>query len=571
MSHEARQICARTNAVLAVHLDGDLWPTDLDRETFGYAFVSDDSLHAHLRECATCQQALQRSRRLDAALASTAGRELSQHDDLDALGDRWLQNARVAAAARPDDDIALPVGADAAGFDLRSEDVGSRHPSSQNLSSIEPPSPGRRTTWLAAGLLATAAAATWLCLLSPERSVDAGGDRPGNPQDRSGREVVARAALVALAPILGTARTSAVGPDAMGPSRPSAASPMPTAHHHLPLSLAGRMRADRERNELLPEQRSWSLADLSARIARRSLDVPERLAAAERLVRRTRPGSPSARAATDHLLEALAACGDRSEHELLVHEELLDSVRSHSSLMVRLEHRLSTIRGATGRDDRDGELERSEQAAVLVAARVGTSRLDLALRRAVRRRPQVAEVVAASLRCGARIDGAPELLLDCWHDQVALGRHANAPRWASFWFTGQAASTFTQLADVLRATRSTKARERCLLAMGVVGDDSTVKLLLARLVSPRRGEACAAACALAMLPHRVLEPLLPKARGDDQSLLRAALARAGVPAAQSWIRPLGLSRPQQCLLRDASLERFPEVVAWFRNGYAIGD
>lgn len=549
MSDEAQKTCARTNAVLAVHLDGDLWPTDLDRETFGYAFVSDDSLHTHLRECPICQQALQRSRRLDAALASTAGRELAQHSDLDSLGDRWFHNARIAAAELPDEPA---------------ED--SFEPSATPATQIvdELPGSSHTATWLAAGLLTAAAAATWICLLTPEHSVErAEPVVAGTVITGPGATV---GPLVALAPVIDACEPARTSPVYEPATHQVAATGQRSKGADLPSSLASRMHAGRERIEQLPEQRTWSLADLSGRVAERNLDVPERLAAAERLVRRTRPGSSSARAATDHLLEALASCGDRSDHELLVHEELLDTVRGDASLLVRLEHRLSAIRS-----DRGYELGRREEAALLVAARVGTSRLDLALRRAVRRHPAVAEVVAASLRCGARIDGAPELLLGCWHDLTALGHHDNAPQWASFWFRGQAATTLDRLPHVLNETRSTKARERCLLAMGVVADDSTLAHLLTRLASPRRAEACAAACALAMLPHRVLEPLTPKARDYEQSLLRAALARAGLPAAQSWIRPLGLSRPQLALVHGASLKRFPEVVAWFRNGYGIGD
>ncbi|MCK5944731.1 MAG: hypothetical protein KAI24_22270, partial [Planctomycetes bacterium] len=416
MSSEARQTCARTDAVLAVHLDGDLWPTARDRETFGYAFVSDDSLHAHLRDCATCQQALQRSRRLDAALASTAGRELSQHDDLEALGDRLLQRAFAAARA--------PTGTDgSAGDAVRGPADG---PATAASGASEALLVGDRSgdswpaTWLAAGMLAAAAAATWLCLGTPRASED----RDAAPTRRAPTEHTAHAPQVDSPP--------PVSPMPVSP-RPATATADPDAP---PLSLARRMHAaEREdaanaADDAAPGQQSLSLHELAQRIARRELGVPERLAAAERLIRRTRPGSSEVREATGRLLAALASCGDDDDHELLLHEQLLDVVRDDGPLLVRLEHRLASIRG---------ELDRDEQSAMLVAARVGTPRLDLALRRVVRRNPEAAELVAAALRCGVRVDGAPELLLDCWHDLAALGKQAHSQREASFWFQGQAA------------------------------------------------------------------------------------------------------------------------------------
>jgi hypothetical protein len=101
---------------LAVHLDGDLALEAFDREAYeplGYGFVCDDSLHTHLRECATCQTALQRARRLDAALATMAGRAVADQAaisgcSLEQLSEQWLNCAALAAAGQ------APVAADAA-------------------------------------------------------------------------------------------------------------------------------------------------------------------------------------------------------------------------------------------------------------------------------------------------------------------------------------------------------------------------------------------------------------------------------------------------------------------------
>jgi hypothetical protein len=107
--------------------------------------------------------------------------------------------------------------------------------------------------------------------------------------------------------------------------------------------------------------------------------------------------------------------------------------------------------------------------------------------------------------------------------------------------------------------------------MGCVHDGSTLAPLLAELAAPRRVEACAAACGLATLPHRVLKQLLSQAKLEQSGLLRAALARAGMPQANRWIQALALSKPQLRLMRTGPVTRFSEVAAWFRNGLLTAD
>lgn len=549
MSQDARKSCVRTDAVLAVHLDGDLWPADDDRASIGYAFVSDDSLHEHLRGCGTCQLALQRARRLDAALASTAGRDLAQHGPAEDLGARLLQ--RAAAAARAADAPRAPVEAAARAG------VGA---------------------WLGGGLVAAAAAVTLYLLAAADSNTDPTADPTADltAGPRTSTDEAARRTAPPRRDGVAAGRAATREPDdAQAPrvDAPTTASSLPAASPaaqaasaRLPRSLASRLRSERRRGAPAAGQRARTDAELAAQVAQRELDAAARLAAAEQLAVRTRAGSANARRAFDELVVALSACGDQSEREVFAHAALLDAVRARTPLLVRLEHRLAEL--CSGRGD---ALGRRGEAAVLVAARVGTARLDVAVRRVLRRRPAAAASVAAALRCGARVDGAAALLLGCWHDQIALGNQENAPRWATFWFAHQAETTFDQLPAELRSERTAAARERCLLAMGAVPDDSTVALLLARLASPRYSEACAAACAVAMLPHRALEPLTRTAKGHDQSLLRAALARAGLPAARPWVRALGLDARQRELLRSATLQRFPEVAAWFRNGHALGD
>lgn len=90
--------CPRTDAVLAVHLDGDLLQSHGDE--LGYAFVCGDALREHLLDCRACQTALRRARRLDAALAASTGAALERHPV--ATGTDWGTLARRWFAALDD-------------------------------------------------------------------------------------------------------------------------------------------------------------------------------------------------------------------------------------------------------------------------------------------------------------------------------------------------------------------------------------------------------------------------------------------------------------------------------------
>ena len=437
--------------------------------------------------------------------------------------------------------------------------------------------PSRTGTWIAlAGTLA-ACLATWLCIshFDEGSSSPAGNGRTSHaqastatamrePDPRVGNGLLSgQVAIPAM--IAAQHRAAVLAHEELEARRqlaPTTENPVATRRW----SLARSMHAARNRD--LVEQRTLSAADLSQRVGDRTLDAAERLDAAQRLLRATRAGSTAARHATDHVLLALAGCGDLDRREVALHQELLDEVRSNGSVLVRLEHRLASL-PARNRDR--SELTQQALAAIVVAARVENDRLDQGLRRALRRNDAIADVVAAALRCGVRQQGTTQLLLDCWHDQVAIGKQQNTDRWAEFWFRGQADETFADLARVHQKSHSSPERIRCLLAMGCVHDDSTVKPLLAGLVAPRRLEACAAAIGIASLPHRVLKKLLPKAKAHDAGLLRAALARAGMPHAKRWLQTLALSKPQLELMRRGPITRFSEVAAWFRKSALTAD
>jgi len=557
MSHLPEYACPRTSAVLTVHLDGEVLDDQLDREEFGYAFLCEDSLHKHLRECHVCQRELQRARRLDAVLASNAGRgvadlALANHESVDELANRLLDQAKRAADRTPamsddkaDDDAPEPTLA------------GGPSPRAAN---------GNRSGyWIAATSLAAAGVIAWLTLLATPTT------RPTpNASNPSEATEVAKSPAQPLPNNDQTARSTPTAnrpAQAAVPSQPVApsqrATPRQPGDASLPSGLAKRMRLARDRK--LSNQRSATATELAARILDRDANPSARLAAARQLIQSAKTDASNRPQSTQQLLGALAAYGDLGEHELYVHGQLLNMLRGSRSMQAELQQRLLALLA-----ERDLQATSPTAAStIIVAARVGTAKLDNALRRLTRRHEQVGQLIASSLRCGARLHGASELLLDCWRDQVAFGNQENTPRWAISWFGGQPEMLIAELARLRQTSNSQDARVRCCLAMGCATSDITLPALLQALRSPRRNEATAAAWGIAMLPHRVLKKLAASSEAPDTSTLRAILARAGLPQADRWIQHLCLKAPQLQLLRDGSLNRWPEAINWFQRGASL--
>src|SRR5262249_7766644 len=86
--------CPHTDDVVARHLDGDV-------STATATWRGAEELADHLRDCAACQGALQRSRRLDAALAEAGGRATIDLEHDDGRWSRLLARAVAAATAPP--------------------------------------------------------------------------------------------------------------------------------------------------------------------------------------------------------------------------------------------------------------------------------------------------------------------------------------------------------------------------------------------------------------------------------------------------------------------------------------
>lgn len=504
MNHEPASRCAKSDAVLARHLDGDLGG-DFDD---GYAFACGETLHAHLCACDPCQQTLRRARRLDAALAGAAGRAIADH--VAGTATSWqLLEARWWRAVGA-------VGVVAAQTPAAREPVQRRTAPSLRAGAI-----ATAVAVLAAGIVASWPAAV--------------------------REVA-------------SARDAATLP-ATAP--PVAGTPQPPAP--MPLAADAVQRWRRHAEAAVPEQAVPTVAELSARLAAAATTPAERLDAAKLLFAAARPAAPTARAAHRAAIEALAGCGDRDAAACQLHRELLDLGRAAPHVTGPLAAWLAQL------DAPATTVGRDELAAVIAGTRLGTRELDAAVRRVVRRHPDTANAVAAALRSEPRDDGGAALLLDLWHDLAVRGAHADDERVAPAWFAGQPPVTFAQVAAELRGCRSAPRRQRCLLALGQSPDPGALAILLEHARSPHHDEAHAAAFAIAAMPHALLATVAPLAGDDDAFLLRAALARAGLPAAQPWLHALSLQPAELARVRGCAFAEFSEITCWFRERGAAAD
>ena len=518
-----QQECTRTDAVLARHLDGAL--DDGGQPGDGYAFVSADLLHEHLRACAVCQTALRRARRLDAALAQATGRDLAAHAQrrgasLPELQSRWF--AAVAdrcTRSRATDRIAAEA--------TRPVVAASPTPTHHRL----PRALTAPFAALAAGLLA-------LVVLRPQPT----------PPAAMATATVAMADAVAPAEVtLSTVTLPAVT-----------------------LPADAWLQWQKRRGTTAPGQRTIeqraqrsapTLCELQGRVADAQLDARDRLGSARQLLAAAAPLGGHNRGALVALVEAMASHGDLTPAARQLHGELLDLLRATPHVLGAMQAHLHTLAGAEPR------IDRSDLAFVLVAARLGVPALDAALRRLVRRHHDLAPCIAAALR-GAERPHPATLLLDLWHDLAARGAVADDEHTAAAWFTGQGAAMFADLAAELRSSRDGARRLRCLLALGCAGDASSLPTLLERLDSTHVDEALTAAFAIACLPRHVLQPLVTMAARPDAYLLRAALVRADLPATRHW--QAGFGSPAHDLPR-ADLARFLAEAMALRDPGGLAD
>lgn len=589
MSAPPERTCARTAAVLALHLDGDLAAA---RDPLGYAFVSEQSLHEHLCACGVCQQALQRARRLDATLAAAAGRELSdvtwEHGTgLAELGELWL-TASVRRANASDDDTT--GAADDTGDDLvcattaaSDADDASANPASSNAIARRP---GR----MLVAALAFAALVPWAW-----PAITAGDYGKADPREAAPERAVAHHAAApdesALQP----------QPDTYEPGREQLAPslPMPRGHQrpaahpfarNLSRALAA-ARGERARTSTPPlgalamsahDTQPTTPAALAAAVLDATRSASERLALGRRLLAgvgdASAPSSDPDDTVTGLALDTLAGLGDRDATAAELLALLLEQARHHHALHAAIERGLHDPEPTDLAPARPNA-HRGADAALVVAARLGLPSLDARLPQLVRTDDRRGPIVSAALRCGVRQHAAADVLLDCWRAE-ADARPAEDPAGGGMlqarrWFGGQPRATFLGLLRRYRDSSRADERVRCLLAMGCAADDTTLSTLLATLQSPRRDEALAAALALAALPHEVLRPLLqldalrrPTSRHPTRNdavatLVQAALLRARLPEAGTFGRHL--TRTERDWIEAPTVDDFVRATAALRQ------
>jgi len=499
--------CRRTDAVLALHLDGDIGAAGAADDS-GFDFVCVESLHAHLVECASCQQQLQRARRLDAALAASAGRAVADDERMRSLEERWMRTVE---------------------------------PIAETAANAAPP----RRSWArivaVAGTVLAAVVALALLLSRPTAAARAPSEAPR---------------VVTIDPPAGnpptTATTEAVdAPDAVEPDELSIAAD------------AVRHRAERDRHAPRPIalSRASMLRSLREQCEDPRAAPADRIAAAGDLALATRWSGANGDSACDELVDMLTTLDDRSPAQHVVLAAVWNIVRSEPRFVGNVQRHLARLDARQAAAPDLGDL-----AVVTVAARLGVRAVDALVGRIVRRHPPVGEALAAALRSGLRPRGTATLLLDAWQELAIRGALGADEFVAQSWFAGQPPATFGELEDELRTCGSSPRRVRCLLALGFSPDERVLPTLLDRV---RRGpelEAAAAAFALARLPRTALAPLVDRAAKDETAFfLRAALARAALDGTRGWPKALLLDDDETEALCFGPFRAFAAVAQRFRD------
>lgn len=530
MSGEREQPCPRTFAVLAIYLDGDVAgsfaPIGHDPEESGFDFVCVDSLHEHVAACASCRHQLQRARRLDAALAAGAGRTNAGSAEMAALEQRWFQ----AITTQPEP---APVAAAAVRSPWFSWGL---------------PWAGQ-TMVLPAAIVAVAAGLfAWLLLAQP-RSVAA----PGPALD--------------AAP---SVQPPAPAPLVPAPLVPEPLVPGPTDRGAILIAAdAARRSTDRERSAALAAQRTPTPVELRQRCTADDAAPRDRLAAAHNLLALAKEPLADGDEAAEELTLALVGIADHTEGSHLLVADLYSLARGDGRYVAHLQRRLARIearRPSTGSAlPTDDAFPLSELAALTVATRLGSRSLDAAILRTLRRHPERIEPIAAALRCGVRPNGGAALLLDAWAELQARGA-LTVDCAGQHWFAHQPAPLFDELAREVLSSGAAPRRVHALLALGFCPDERAVPLLLERMRRAPHLEAHAAAFALARQPRQHLQPLLDRATQDGSAfLLRAALARAALPATANWAAAVALGPDERARLRTGPFREFAQVAGWFRD------
>lgn len=531
--------CAFTDAIVASHLDGGV-EVDLPG-----GWLPASALVDHLGACGTCQRALQQSRRLDAVLAASAGRQgrdvEADPDHLSRLVERALRQAADCAPAAPREPRAL-------------------HPWRQVVASVLLVGTGFAAAVAFAPHRQRDAAPPPAAATAAARAAPAPAG-PFLPAGAPAGEPAARPSAAGTAFPLGIPLPAARprGVPAAEVLPPAGAGGQPADVQHLAGQLADRSLADRLLLVAGLRLACLGLADLRAPLAAAALD-PGAAAISARDLRR-RCSQLLLEATGQRPLDAWVAAVARLEGGPLL-DAVLEDARRHPGLAPRLRARL--LAGLHESAPATADLDRL--AALATAARVGGRDLDAAVRQLLRR-VELHQELAAALRADCRRPGRAALLLDVFADLVARGA-ADDERLAHALFTRQPPSIVAELCAELRDGRHGARRCRALLALGALGHPGARPVLLDALHGAALPEAHAAAFALGMLPRTELRDLLPEAeRGADAWLLRAALCRAGEPRALQWIETLDLSPAERELLGAGgfTFAQFPVFAAILRD------
>jgi hypothetical protein len=514
--------CPWTDRVLAWHLDGD-FAAELGT-------WSPSQLAAHLLDCAHCQRELQRARRLDAALAESAGRAM-QAAASDGTMERLLASVTTAAdlptAGRPRAGARFALATVGVLAGLAAAWIATRQPA------VEPTQVTAATTGTAPAPIAAAGPAT------------------------SAAEPAAPASATSAIATSGIPSSGITEQPIPAPGK-AASAPPPKPHS---LRLPRRSDEVMALAELLAEPNPGEVRHLGETLG---LQLPVPL------------GREDAAALRDLAGHLLLACGRTDALRAWVGavaqlppSPLLRAQLQEGRRCPQLVQRVRT--------DLGGNVAGHGVAAVAniaVAARLGHGDLDTGLLHLVHRDTSAVEPIAAALRGDSGRGDAAAFLLEIWRDLSLRGLAADDEAAARSLFVDGGRELSRQLVDLLSHRLQSAERQRCFLALGTIADPECRDLLWHALRRPSQPEAIAAAWALAQLPATELEDLAPTMRrGHEDWLLRASLIAAGCEVAEAWLADLGASDEQLEAWRTAgrSLPRFQAIAALLRERTVAGD
>lgn len=522
-------------------------------------------LAAHARECTVCQRALDRSRRLDAAIATA-----STHDGDRAAGDRALLGAfdrirvervleeqnRLAREGAADDREArtAAVGRPRAGNDASSDRANLRSRWAIALGAAACVALGFGLAWGGAwsGVArpdADTAAVTDAAAGEPGNAVLSGFDSAAQGSDRAQPDAApGGAGAVAATPQVGLFAIP-------GGTRLQLGSPRGRRSRSL-LTSDLSLRSTDDVDHALAVLRSPALRarlDASRHRARFLIGGPFTAPAADldRLEAEAR----------DRIAAALAQSSRREAHrgwidalpsfEAEARERALASARTSDHLRRSL---VTLVR----QGDADG---------LRGAAWLGGSELDEALRRQLRREPDRTAQVIRELALPISRPLRTALAIDLWRESIVRRALDSSVPTARQLFADFGDEVSAELLAVAQRDHNFERRELAILALAGRADAATRDDLWQLMHGEHRGIALLAALALGQLSAEDLALYERRARDPRRSLLRAVLASARSPATVRWLDSMQLTEEERAFLALGGFDReqFAIATALFRE------